>query len=173
MWIDGGIHAREWISPAVVSWMIRELVENDAEHPELLEKLDWYILPILNPDGYAFTQGFDRMWRKTRSTYPEQDFSCYGTDANRNWGYHWNDGGSSGYGCAETYMGPSAFSEVENANVRDFVMANKDRIKFFNTIHSYSQLILLPWGFTTDHAPGYNNLLHLANEVNSSKYILS
>ena len=165
MWIDGGIHAREWISPASVSWMMKELIENDADHPELLEKLDWYILAIVNPDGYAYTRSSDRMWRKTRSTYEDQDYNCYGTDANRNWGYHWNDGGSSDYGCAETYMGPSAFSEVENQNIRDFVYAHKDQIKFFNTIHSYSQLILLPWGFTYENAPGYEKLMTLATKV--------
>ena len=41
VWIDGGIHAREWISPATVTWMLRELVENDAEHSDLTESLDW------------------------------------------------------------------------------------------------------------------------------------
>ena len=41
VWIDGGIHAREWISPAAVTWMLRELVENDEQHSDLLESLDW------------------------------------------------------------------------------------------------------------------------------------
>ena len=41
MWIDGGIHAREWISPAAVTWVLKELVENDAAHPDLLENMDW------------------------------------------------------------------------------------------------------------------------------------
>ena len=41
VWIDGGIHAREWISPAAVTWMLRELVENDAAHADLTESLDW------------------------------------------------------------------------------------------------------------------------------------
>ena len=41
MWIDGGIHAREWISPAAVTWVLKELVENDANHPDLLENMDW------------------------------------------------------------------------------------------------------------------------------------
>ena len=169
MWIDGGIHAREWISPASVSWMIKEVIENDADHPELLENLDWYILPIHNPDGYAYTQSSDRMWRKTRSSHPGIGL-CKGTDANRNYGYHWNDGGSSNLGCSDTYMGPEAFSEVENRNVRDFILAHKDQIKFFNSIHSYSQLILLPWGFTTSNAPGYENLMNLATKVYSTSF---
>ena len=41
MWVDGGIHAREWISPAVATYMMMELVENDKEHPDLTEDLDW------------------------------------------------------------------------------------------------------------------------------------
>ena len=169
MWIDGGIHAREWIGPASVSWMIKEVIENDADHPELLENLDWYILPIHNPDGYAYSQSSDRMWRKTRSSHPGIGL-CKGTDANRNYGYHWNDGGSSNLGCSDTYMGPEAFSEVENRNVRDFILAHKDQIKFFNTIHSYSQLILLPWGFTTENAPGYDKLMNMANKGNEALY---
>ena len=44
MWIDGGIHAREWISPAVATYMMMELVENDGAHSDLTAELDWYCL---------------------------------------------------------------------------------------------------------------------------------
>ena len=53
-------------------------------------------------------------------------------------------------------------------NIRDFILKNKDQIKFFNTIHSYSQLVLLPWGFTTTPAPGYDNLKSLADKSNEA-----
>lgn len=67
MWIDGGIHAREWITPAVVTFMLKQLVEDlDAADSDLLDKLDWYILPVVNPDGYEYTRTGDRLWRKTR-----------------------------------------------------------------------------------------------------------
>merc|ERR1712055_939037 len=69
MWIDSGIHAREWISPAVGTWMLSELVENDSAHPELTENLDWYFLPSHNPDGYRKSRNDDRMWRKTTTHY--------------------------------------------------------------------------------------------------------
>ena len=67
VWIDGGIHAREWISPAATTWMLKELVENDAAHPDLLDNADWFILPSANPDGYDWSRNHNRMWRKTRS----------------------------------------------------------------------------------------------------------
>jgi len=168
MWIDGGIHAREWISPASVTWMMKELIENDAEHSDLTEQLDWYILSIVNPDGYAYTKTNDRLWRKTRTS--NSLGICHGTDANRNWGYQWNTGGSSGNGCSDTYHGPEAFSEVENRNIRDFVLERKDQIKFFNTIHSYSQLVLLPWGNSYDAAPGIDKMQAMADKANEALF---
>ncbi len=48
--------------------MLNELTENlSAANQHFIDELDWYFLPSLNPDGYAFTQDGDRMWRKTRS----------------------------------------------------------------------------------------------------------
>ena len=88
-----------------------------------------------------------------------------GTDLNRNWGYHWNDGGSSSNPCSDSYMGQSAFSEIENQNVRDFLSAHKDNIKYYVNLHSYSQLVLLPWGYTKDPMPVYDRYLEVANEV--------
>jgi len=168
MWIDSGIHAREWISPATGTWMLHELVENDAAHPDLTEKLDWYFLPSHNPDGYRKSRKDDRMWRKTTTHYSGD--SCQGTDANRNWDFHWSETGASGDSCSQTYYGPEPFSEVETRNVRDFVSAHKDQIKFYQTLHSYSQLILMPWGYTTSHAPGYDAMFDLGNRGNDALF---
>ena len=55
------------MSPAVVTYFIRELTENSANNEELLENLDWFILPVANPDGYTNTK-INRLWRKTRYT---------------------------------------------------------------------------------------------------------
>lgn len=53
--IDGGIHAREWIAPAAVLYIIQELVENPANRA-ILQNVDFYILPVLNPDGYEYSR---------------------------------------------------------------------------------------------------------------------
>merc|ERR1711872_1121717 len=161
VWIDGGIHAREWVSPATVTWMLEELVQNNDAHPELTEDLDWYILPCHNPDGYAYSRSSDRMWRKTRSVHNSL-FGCKGVDANRNWGFHWNEGGSSNNKCTDTYHGPEAFSEPENVNVKNFIETVKDSLIFYNTIHSYSQLVLLPWSYTSTVPDDYDSMYAVA-----------
>ncbi|XP_059099359.1 carboxypeptidase B-like [Tigriopus californicus] len=165
MWIDGGIHAREWISPATVTYLIKQLTEDmTAENEDLLENLDWYILPVANPDGYEFTRASDRLWRKTRSEYSGN--LCKGTDPNRNFGFHWNEGGSSDSSCSEAYHGPEAFSEIETANIRDFLLAHKDNVKFYNNVHSYGQMVLLPYGFAENSKPDvYDDLLSLGNQM--------
>lgn len=59
VWIQGGIHAREWISPATVTYFLQQLVNKytagDAEVTELLTYFDIYIVPVLNADGYEYT----------------------------------------------------------------------------------------------------------------------
>uniref|UniRef100_A0AC34GAT9 Peptidase M14 carboxypeptidase A domain-containing protein n=1 Tax=Panagrolaimus sp. ES5 TaxID=591445 RepID=A0AC34GAT9_9BILA len=74
IWIDGGIHAREWISPAAVLYFINQLVteyDRDAFTRSLVDNLDWYIVPLLNPDGYEYSRSSSdvetRLWRKNRS----------------------------------------------------------------------------------------------------------
>lgn len=54
IFVDGGIHAREWIAPAQVLYIIDQLVTN-PENKDLFENVDWYLLPVLNPDGYEYS----------------------------------------------------------------------------------------------------------------------
>eukprot|EP00095_Tigriopus_kingsejongensis_P005647 maker-scaffold695_size110128-snap-gene-0.19 protein:Tk05647 transcript:maker-scaffold695_size110128-snap-gene-0.19-mRNA-1 annotation:"unnamed protein product" len=165
MWVDGGIHAREWISPATVTYLINQLVEElSADNQDLLDNLDWHILPVANPDGYEYTRASDRLWRKTRSEYAGN--LCIGTDPNRNFGFHWNEGGSSDSSCSDAYHGPEAFSEIETANIRDWLLANKENVKLYNNVHSYSQFILLPYGYAENAKPDvYDDLVALGNQA--------
>lgn len=51
---EGGIHAREWVAPALAAYLINQLVEN-PDNQQYLDKVDWVILPVTNPDGYEYT----------------------------------------------------------------------------------------------------------------------
>lgn len=63
------MHAREWIGPAVATFILSQLVKKDS--PKLLEMSDWAILPVVNPDGYEYSHTTDRLWRKTRSNHAD------------------------------------------------------------------------------------------------------
>lgn len=81
------MHAREWISGATSTYILNELLTStDPAVRDIAENFDWYIFPVTNPDGYAYTHSNDRMWRKTRTPYTA---TCYGADPNRNWGHMW------------------------------------------------------------------------------------
>merc|ERR1712168_846214 len=148
VWIDGGIHAREWLSQATVMYVLDKLIKgygSNSEITKMIEKFDWYITPVLNPDGYVYTHTTERFWRKTRTQYSRW---CPGTDPNRNFDYP-KFGGSmtSNNPCEEIYHGPYAFSEPCTAHFRDFFLANKMDMYF--SFHAYSQLLFVPWAYTT------------------------
>lgn len=65
--IDASIHAREWITPATITYMMREIVDNPQKYDCIMNQFDWLFVPVLNPDGYVYTHSHNRMWRKTRS----------------------------------------------------------------------------------------------------------
>jgi len=148
-WIDGGIHAREWITTATIVYIINELTTN-PQYTTLLSKVDFYLMPVVNADGYTYTWTNDRMWRKTRSG-PRN--GCYGVDPNRNWNMQWGVAGASSNPCSETYDGPSPFSEIEPKSVSDFLTANKASMKAYFNLHSYSQDWMYPFGYAANTYP--------------------
>ncbi|XP_001599198.2 carboxypeptidase B [Nasonia vitripennis] len=147
--IDAGIHAREWIAPTTALYAIKQLAEN-ASNRYIFENIDVYIIPVLNPDGYEYTHLDEktRLWRKTRSDNPHT--ICKGADANRNFDIKWMSVGASDLPCSITYAGSRPFSEAESRALRDFILARRDRIKTYLSLHSHGQYLLHPWGFTSD-----------------------
>ncbi|XP_065348590.1 carboxypeptidase B-like [Cloeon dipterum] len=141
--IDGGIHAREWISPAAVTYVIRELVENRTLYA-FAPKLDYYIIPVANPDGYEYTHTTSRFWRKNRR---DPTSSCPGVDLNRNFDYMWGGLGASSALCSEIYRGKSAFSEPESRAMRDVMTTIGTSAKAYIAFHSYGQQIIYPWSY--------------------------
>ncbi|XP_017027305.1 carboxypeptidase B1 [Drosophila kikkawai] len=146
IFLDAGIHAREWIAHAGALYVIHQLVENFAANSDLLKDFDWVILPVVNPDGYEYTHTTTRLWRKTRKPISS---SCYGTDANRNFDFHWGEVGASSYSCSDTFKGETAFSEPETQILRDLLLDLTGRGKFYLTLHSYGNYLLYPWGYTS------------------------
>lgn len=150
IFIESNIHAREWITSASTNWIINELLTStDPEVQALLDNYNWYIFPVVNPDGYEYTHTDYRMWRKTRS---RNGIICWGTDPNRNWDIQWQAGGigASDDPCSDTFAGTKVFSEVETRTLSEFATSIKDEIKIYLAFHSAARMILSPWGHTAD-----------------------
>ncbi|MEM8835372.1 MAG: M14 family zinc carboxypeptidase [Planctomycetota bacterium] len=153
-------HAREWASLSSGMYFIDQLINNYGTDPRithLVDNIEFHIVPVVNPDGYEYTHTNNRLWRKNRRVItPGIGDSGVGVDPNRNWGFQWNQGtpgASSGNVSSEVYRGPSAFSEVETANVRDYVESSVLRMRAHIDIHTFGQVILGPWGFNGSVQP--------------------
>ncbi len=145
-------HAREHLSVEIPLRFARFLLENYGKNPDitrLLETREFYVAPLINPDGHKhdYQDGLrGRMWRKNRSRNAGGSF---GVDLNRNYGYQWGTGGSSTNPTSDVFMGPHPFSEPETQAVKLFVDA-QPRMKTLISFHTFSELVLYPWGHSYD-----------------------
>nr|AIN76718.1 carboxypeptidase A [Oplegnathus fasciatus] len=165
IWIDTGIHSREWVTQASGTWFAKKIVLDYGHDPTLtaiLDKMDIFLQIVTNPDGFYYTHNSNRMWRKTRK--PNPGSSCMGVDPNRNWDAGFGGSGASGNPCSETYRGPRANSESEVKSIVDFVNSHRN-LKAFLSIHSYSQMLLYPYGYTTTPAKDQAELHSLAKKA--------
>ncbi|XP_041638083.1 carboxypeptidase B2 [Cheilinus undulatus] len=166
MWIDCGIHAREWISPAFCLWFVQHSLSSyntNQDITDILDSMDVYILPVMNPDGYSYTWTTNRMWRKNRSASNVN--GCIGVDLNRNFDANWCTEGASSNPCTEIYCGAFPESEPESQAVADFLRIHKDTVQLYISIHSYSQMLLFPYSCTMEEAENHNDLLEMAKEA--------
>uniref|UniRef100_A0A182LUF3 Zinc carboxypeptidase A 1 n=1 Tax=Anopheles culicifacies TaxID=139723 RepID=A0A182LUF3_9DIPT len=162
--VEGGIHAREWISPATATFLLHELITSeDPAVQEIGTAYDWYFFPIVNPDGYRFTFTGDRLWRKNRKPYG----LCRGVDLNRNFDSNWGGTGSSNDPCSYDFSGSGPFSEPESIAIANFLRANVDtaRIRTYIALHSYSQLLMFPYGHTAEKVSNYDDLQSITDKA--------
>ena len=150
-------HAREHLTVEMAMYLLNELTSKygtDSRITSLVNTREIWIIPSINPDGaeYDVAAGTYRSWRKNRQPNPGSAY--VGTDLNRNWAWQWGCcGGSSGSFSSETYRGAAPFSAPETARVRDFVnsrvVGGVQQIKAGIDFHTYSELVLWPYGYTT------------------------
>jgi len=168
-WIDATIHAREWIATATALKVIDNFARlADGNAVSLTTDYDWYIMPVMNPDGYAYTHTNDRLWRKNRR--PNPGSICYGTDLNRNFNFRWGTDGVSHVPCSDIYCGPNGGSEPETIAVSDELRRLGPNLLATVTVHSYGNMWMFPWGNTVnfagqtcDIAADHNDMMIVAN----------
>jgi hypothetical protein len=171
IWIDAGIHAREWPSSTTAIYFMQQLVSKYGTDPlitQYVQELNWYIVPLLNPDGHEYSRSSSdpeiRMWRKNRapnkSVCRNRAKCCMGVDLNRNFDFHWGETGASTEPCEEIYQGTSAFSEPEAKAMRDFILSHRNDIQAVITMHTYSQIWIHPYGHRRSNYPQDVDELH-------------
>jgi carboxypeptidase T len=173
LFINAAIHAREYTTAPLVLEFARWLVNGhgtNADATWMLDHNEVHLMLHTNPDGRKKAEG-GLSWRKnTNTAYCGANSNSRGADLNRNFTFSWNSTngqGSSGQPCNETYRGPSAHSEPETQAVESYIAsifpdsrgpgqndaAPADTPGIHLDIHSYSQLVLWPWGTTNTPAP--------------------
>jgi hypothetical protein len=163
LWVQFGIHAREWISGATGQFIADKLTSGygtDARITSLLDKVRIVLIPIVNPDGYSYTWNGSRLWRKNRNGQ--------GVDINRNYPDHWAlTGGASTSPSSETYKGPSAGSEAETKALMAAYQSYSAGMIGAIDFHSYSQLLLRPYGWTNNKSPDEAAFSQLGSSMKS------
>jgi carboxypeptidase T len=167
--IMAAIHAREYTTAETATRLAEYLVTNYGSNADVTWMLDHQEVHFLfqaNPDGRKQAEA-GVLWRKNNNTNYCRTGSTKGADLNRNSSFEWNTGGSSSNTCSETYRGPSAASEPETQTIQNYASsifpdqrgpntsdpAPATTSGIFITLHSYSELVLWPWGNRSTTAP--------------------
>ena len=179
--IDGGIHAREMTPPEVVLEYAHYLLDNYNIEPDISWLIDYreiHIIPMLNPDGRKKAeQGL--WWRKNTNNLDGcTDSTLWGVDLNRNFTFEWIGPGSSTDPSSQTFRGSAPASEPEISFYLDYVrtvipdqrgpenweMAPDSTIGIYLNCHSYGNVVLHPWGFTSSSPPNLD-LITIAEKM--------
>jgi carboxypeptidase T len=166
----GGHHAREHLSVdtplRLLEWLLSEYQAGNSRIVELVNSREIHVIPAVNPDGLEFdiSSTSYKLWRKNRTRNKD---GSYGTDLNRNYSFGWGTGGSSKNPNSDTYMGTSPFSEPETLVIKNYVESLKS-VKILLTFHTYSSLILYPWGHQNGKVANqkdYQTFVKMANKM--------
>jgi len=181
LFVHSSMHAREYTPAALTLDFAKELLTGYSNNSDIQWILDYHEVHILfqmNPDGRKIAETGVLQRKNTNQNHCSS--GNVGVDLNRNFAYFWNStaNGSSGFECDRTYRGNAPESEPETQAVSDYIRSlfpdvrgdNLDDASPVGTsgihldIHSYSQLVLWPWGHTSLATPNDDGFVALGNK---------
>ncbi|TRY78895.1 hypothetical protein TCAL_15279 [Tigriopus californicus] len=164
IWIDCGMHGREWISHAFCIYFIQLLVAGNLKF--LTSRVTFFVAPVINPDGYEYSHSVDRLWRKNRRKFQTGNRTCFGVDPNRNFPLDTlalNSQGSKSRvsnPCSQEYDGPHPFSEPESMAIQKGLKGAVNQgyqMIGYLTVHCCATVLLSPFGFRREMTPHYRD----------------
>jgi carboxypeptidase T len=168
VFFNGMHHAREVMTVEVVISIVQSFADAlsiPKADPELVDWANRYrivVVPQMNPDGNNLVHNGKNMWRKNAWT---DNGKVVGVDLNRNYPKYWGAcNGSSSMKGSDTYRGPSAASEPESQALMASV--EKFRPVLGISYHSFSELIIFPFGCSNVENPSRNVFLEIAGGMN-------
>lgn len=182
VFIMSSVHAREYTPAELSTRFVEQLIAGygvDADATWLLDHHEVHALLQANPDGRKKAET-GLSWRKNVNTNFCGAGNSAGIDLNRNFPFEWgNWNGSSGVACDSTFRGPAPASEPETQAITAYVRsifqdrrespldaaADLDTTGVFFDVHSFSGLVLWPWGFNESLAPNATALQVLGRRL--------
>lgn len=142
-----GARGNEWITISVAVLLADKLMRDPTPR-----NCDVYVLPVANPDGFAFTQYSleNREWSKNRD--PTWNGSCPGVDVARSFVGH-EALGPPDNPCNTDYPGATEFSTVEARSERDAMLnaeSSYSKVHFVMSLHRGGQFIMFSAGHTPE-----------------------
>lgn len=183
------IHARELTTAEIAIRFIDYLLTHygtDANVTWMLREHEIVVIPMANPDGRKLAeQGY---FQRKNTNYlngdtcarPPQERNQYGVDLNRNFAFAWGTiDGPHISPCRPVYPGPTPASEPETQALQGFIRslypdhtrptsvhpAPATTTGILISLHSYSDMVLWPWGHTTAPAPNEPALARLGQRL--------
>jgi hypothetical protein len=153
-------HAYEWLSPMIgtgIVWALVNGYETDPNVKKIVDNLNVYVVPVLNPDSYVKTHMGDRM-RRTN-----QNPSCAaGVDLNRNWpSVGWGQGvGACG---SQFYPGIAALSEPETKAAKALADGLR-KLVWYLDFHTQSAQVMIPYAWTKTKPANYAKAKEIAEQ---------
>ncbi|CAG4956492.1 unnamed protein product [Parnassius apollo] len=182
--IVGALNGMTWGAPNAIMELSDKLLYDTNYQTPFFNDYDWYMIPLANPDGHYFTQNIHsrkpldvEIWcRNTTAqidTRPslwyknvDKDYhneTCFGTNINRNFAYHWQDDvHKTPTRCSQYYPGKKPFSTAEAQALRSYIHELGDSIQLAIHLHASfvpkKEFILYPWRYSLRQPSSYNTL---------------
>ncbi|XP_073945340.1 uncharacterized protein isoform X3 [Choristoneura fumiferana] len=194
--IVAGIQGRDHHAVAAALYVLYQLIERSESHADLLSKYRFWVVPVLNPDGYDYSMTFPQRREWTKNLRQSWDTCsvkesclacestglrctvqpCYGVNLDRNFEYQWipPEERRSEHACGDLYAGPRQLSELETAAITHFLHVQGSPLHTFIAFKEGDVLgVMYPYSHTKKKRAFDHVFRQRASKAASAAYSIS